>query len=136
MSDDGTLDPNGHLANWGPMFIEAAKKAGRSIETINTFRPTIERAGFINVHEEYFKVPIGSWAKGDKLKEAGRVNWQMWTGGLEGFSLFLLTKFGSPRPWTKDEVFEMVAKVREEFNRPGQHIYHFARRVWAQKPPA
>ena len=56
LSDDGSLPDDSPLAKWGPMFIECAKRAGRSIETVNEFRPAIEKAGFINVQEDYFKV--------------------------------------------------------------------------------
>lgn len=64
----------------------------------------IEDTGFVNVHEQYWKLPIGAWPKNQKLKEAGRLNWHMWTGGLEGAALYLLTNFGSPKPWSKEEV--------------------------------
>ena len=135
-TDDGTLDPEGNIAAWGPLFIGCGKRAGRSVETVNSFRPAFEKAGFVNVQEDYFKVPIGPWAKSERLKEAGKVNYHAWVGGLEGYGLFLLTKFGAPEPWSKEEVLTWVGKVREEFKKPKQHIYQFARRVWAQKPPA
>lgn len=133
MSDDGTLDPEGHIAHWGEIFSGCANRLGRPIETVNTARAAIEKAGFTNVHEEYFKIPIGSWPKNEKLKEAGKMNRIMWSGGLEGFSMYLLTNYGAPKPWSKEEVYVFVSQVREEFKKPG-HIYHFARRVWAQKP--
>jgi hypothetical protein len=87
-------------------------------------KAAIESAGFINVHEDLFKCPIGSWPKNKKLKEAGRVNLQHWSSGLDGWAMFLLTKFGAPRPWSADEVRVYVAKVRAELQSPGQHIYH------------
>lgn len=44
----------------------------------------------------------------------------------------LFTKFGNP-PWTKEEVEEWLARVQVDLEK-GYHIYHYARRVWAQKP--
>ena len=47
--------------------------------------------------------------------------------------MFLLTHFGTPQPWTQEEVMVFTAKVRKEID-SGYHIYNKARRVWAQKP--
>ena len=112
------------------------ERSGRPVMTVDTARPTLEKAGFVNVQEDFFKVPIGPWPKNQRLKEAGRVNYRVWVDGLEGYGLYLLTRFGPPKPWTKEEVLEFTGRVRKEFQRPGQHIYQWARRVWAQKPPA
>ena len=88
-------------------------------------RRAIERAGFINVQDDLFKCPIGSWPRDKRLKEAGRVNFDHWSGGLDGWAMFLLTKFGVPQPWSADEVRVYVAKVRAEMQIPRLHIYHY-----------
>ena len=78
-----TCLPRLSYASQGPLFIDCAKRAGRSIETIDSCRPAIERAGFVNAEEELFKVPVGSWPKKERLKEAGRINYHAWLEGLE-----------------------------------------------------
>ncbi|KAJ5414920.1 hypothetical protein N7509_000018 [Penicillium cosmopolitanum] len=45
------------------------------------------------------------------------VNFLHWVAGMEGWCMWLLSKFGEPQPRTKEEV-------------------HVVRRVWAQKPTA
>lgn len=47
--------------------------------------------------------------------------------------IWLLTTYGEPKPWTPEEVTVFLAKVNQELD-AGYHIYHKARRVWAQKP--
>ena len=89
-------------------------------------REQIERMGFVDVQEKVYKLPIGPWAKDPVLKEAGRLNWQMWRSGMEGWAMYLLTKFGSPEPWSKKEVQVYVAKARSEVQNPRHHIYHFS----------
>lgn len=98
---------------------------GRSIKTIDEMSTSMKAAGFTNVQEQYFKLPIGPWAKNQKLKEAGRVCQDFWLSGLDGFAMFLLTKFGSPEPWSQEEVLTYTAKVRAEMKDPRHHAYHF-----------
>ncbi|KAK5126839.1 hypothetical protein LTR08_004589 [Meristemomyces frigidus] len=133
MCDDGSLPPDSLIAGWGQNFLDCAVRAGRSLATQTTMGSKIERAGFVNVHEQLFKCPIGSWPKNKTFKEAGRINFHHWSSGLDGWAMSLLTKFGAPQPWSADEVRVYVAKVRRELQNPNLHIYHFTRRVWGQK---
>lgn len=55
-------------------------------------------------------------------------------GGMEGYSMFLFTKFGEPEPWSPAEVQVYLAKLRKEIETPGLHAYYLKRRVWGQKP--
>lgn len=134
MSDDGSLSPDSILAGWGPNFLGCAERAGRPLDTQLTMKASIEKAGFVNVQEKLYKCPLGSWPKHKIYKDAGRVNMEHWKTGLEGWAMWLLTKHGSPTPWSAEEVQVYVAKVRNEISNPNLHCYHFTRRVWAQKP--
>ena len=97
-------------------------------------RARIEAAGFINVNEKVYKVPIGEWAKNPVMKEAGKFNKMQALMGMEGMCLYALTKFGTPNPWSVEEVQAYLEKVRKEVNNPRIHTYTRYRRVWAQKP--
>ncbi|KAJ6029763.1 uncharacterized protein N7446_010887 [Penicillium canescens] len=48
--------------------------------------------------------------------------------------MWLLTHFGEPEPWTKEEVQVFLAKVRIELKDLYIHAYNPAHRVWARKP--
>ncbi|OJJ45087.1 hypothetical protein ASPZODRAFT_675583 [Penicilliopsis zonata CBS 506.65] len=134
MSDDGTLPEDSLLAGWGETFLRCGQRCGRPLDTQTTMRAAIERAGFVNASEKLYKCPIGAWPKDPQFKDAGSINLAHWSSGLEGWAMWLLTKYGEPEPWKREEVQVYVAKVRQELKRPGQHIYHLTRRVWAQKP--
>ena len=125
MSDDASLSPDSLLAGWGPNFLGCAERAGRSLATQSTMKAAIERVGFVNVQDDLFKCPIGHWPKNPKMKEAGRINFEHWSSGLDGWAMWLLTKYGAPEPWSADEVRVYVAKVREELRDPKLHIYHY-----------
>ncbi|KAJ6110591.1 hypothetical protein N7486_002826 [Penicillium sp. IBT 16267x] len=58
----------------------------------------------------------------------------MWKSGMEGWAMYLLTRYGTPKPWSKQEVQVLVAKARAEVKNPAHHIYILARRIWARKP--
>jgi len=40
--------------------------------------------------------------------------------------MYLLTKFGDPVPWSKEEVQVHLAQIRKELNNPRYHIFHKA----------
>ncbi|KAJ5264690.1 hypothetical protein N7505_007483 [Penicillium chrysogenum] len=69
--DDGTLKKEHLLSKWGPMFVRLAERAGRSLRTYETMRNAIKKAGFADVYEEKYKIPLGPWPKDPLLKEAG-----------------------------------------------------------------
>ncbi|KAJ5421538.1 hypothetical protein N7491_009983 [Penicillium cf. griseofulvum] len=102
--------------------------------TQETMRGAIEKAGFVDVQEKLYKVPLGPWPKDKVLKEAGQLQYAHWVAALEGWAMWLLTKHGAPTPWTPPEVQVYLSKVRAELRNPRTHAYEYARRVWARKP--
>ncbi|KAJ6133723.1 hypothetical protein N7523_000045 [Penicillium sp. IBT 18751x] len=132
--DDGSLPEDNIIHTWAPNIFACGEAAGRRCDTIDTMYETIRKAGFVDVREKTYKWPIGPWARDQRYKEAGTVNFQHWMSGMEGWSMWLLTKFGAPEPWTQDEVLVYVARLRKELKNPRFHLYQRARRVWARKP--
>ena len=62
----------------------------------------IEKAGFINVVEKKFKLPIGDWVKDKKWKEIGRWNLLFLLEGLDGMQLYILRmRLGVCFPFTR-----------------------------------
>lgn len=146
--DDDTL-PADSILHYRDMFLECSRAADvcfrfrfsisitdipqHPLDTMDTMRPRIEAAGFINVQQQDYKVPIGQWPSQKVYKDAGRVAKMHYLSGVEGWTIFMLTHFGQPQPWSIEKVQVWLAKVRNEIN-AGYHIYQKARRVYAQKP--
>lgn len=126
LCDDGSLPPSNVLHTFGPNVLDAAARSGHPGGTLHTMRAAMEKAGFVDIHEKTYKWPIGPWPRDPLLKEAGRVNHHHWVNGLEGWCMFLLTKFGAPTPWSREEVQVYVANLRREVQNPRFHIYHVA----------
>ena len=70
--------------------MRCAAKSGRKLDTEEHFQSRVEAAGFSNVHEKLYKVPIGEWTKDPLLKEAGRVHRAQMLQGLEGYALYVI----------------------------------------------
>ncbi|KAJ5279738.1 hypothetical protein N7478_005110 [Penicillium angulare] len=133
-SDDDSLPLDSAAINWGEINHKAAEKCGRPFQLFSTLEKRIQEAGFVDIHIQHQKWPVGPWARDHLLKEAGLVNLQHWLLGVEGYSMFHLTKYGDPVPWTRAEVIVYAAKLRSELKNPHYHTYHKAKRVWARKP--
>lgn len=125
-SDDGTLPTDSALASWGQLISGCGERSGRSCDVIFTMASSIRDAGFVDVHEKVYKWPIGPWPKDPRIKEAGLVNYNHWLCGLEGWAMYLLTRFGAPKPWTKEAVYVFCAKMRSEIKNTNYHAYHKA----------
>lgn len=124
--DDGSLPSESILGTWGPYTMDSAKKAGRELNAMDIMTEKIRQAGFLDIHVKEYKWPIGPWARDKQFKEAGMVQLQHWLSGMEGWCMWLLTKFGSPQPWTKEEVQIYLAKLRKDIKNPRYHTYQKA----------
>lgn len=132
--DDGTLPRDSILHVWGKTMAKCNDNAGRPADTVDTMRARIEKAGFINVQEKEYLCPIGGWHPDPTLRDAGIIGREVFNSGAEGWVLWLLTNYGLPEPWTLEQVRMFVSKALEAVNNDESHIYHRAKRVWAQKP--
>ena len=154
------MPPDSNIANWGPTFVKIGAKLGKGLDTFDTMKAQIEAAGFEDMHEKLYKVPLGDWAKNTVLREAGKFNKLHLLDAMEGYAMyaplldlistlygpskpyclklmlirFLLTKFGEPEPWSAEEVQVYLAKVRDDINNRKYHAYSSVRRIWARKP--
>ncbi|KAJ5647004.1 hypothetical protein N7490_003376, partial [Penicillium lividum] len=133
-SDDNSLPKDSLLDQWGDMWYPCSERAGRPLQVEKHMRANLEKAGFVDIKEVVYKVPLGPWARDPVLKELGLLHHQHWSKGLEGYCMYLLTNFGAPDPWTPSEVQVFLAKTRAELKNPKFHGYQFGRRIWARKP--
>lgn len=121
--DDGSVPEDSPLKSWGTNIMACAEKSGRGLDAMLTMTDKIRKAGFVDIHEKKYKWPIGPWPKDKQLKEAGMVNYSHWMSGLEGWCMYLFTKYGSPSPWSKEEVLVYISSLRNELKNPRYHNY-------------
>ena len=84
LSDDGSLPADSKNAAWGPMFYKiGAEVTGRPMDMCYTMKDNILAAGFTNLQEKAYKIPVGTWPKHPIFKEAGRLYYKEVSAGLE-----------------------------------------------------
>ena len=97
VSDDGTVTPDGTLANWGRKMLEIGEKCGCSFTIWSESKERLQKAGFVDVVEKRYKWPLSGWSKDKKLKELGLWNQLRVYNGLEDFALRLFTTHAGVR---------------------------------------
>ncbi|KAF5669441.1 methyltransferase [Fusarium heterosporum] len=131
--DDGSIIEKSAMNQWGKFFIEGGKKIGRSFTIVEdgVQRSAMEKAGFVNLEEKDFKVPIGGWPKDAKMKEIGKYAQATLEQDIEGYVLFMAN---TVEGWTKEEVEVYISLLRRELYMGKMHPYYQQKVVWAQKP--
>jgi hypothetical protein len=119
-SDDGSVGPGHIMAQWTDVFYEAGEKIGRTFSIAKDSKRLIEEAGFINVTQEYLKMPTGPWSSDPHLKEVGRWNLLHSYYGAEGWGLRLLT---GPMGWSYEEALIFIAKFKNALRDRKNHSY-------------
>ncbi|KAJ8065033.1 hypothetical protein OCU04_005748 [Sclerotinia nivalis] len=130
-SDDNTVPPNSPLYRFAELLNNAGERTGQSMDVCPTMSSKISQAGFINLQEKTYKMPLGEWSNDPKLQELGKWNLLQFDVGLEGFAVQLLTnKMGMSLP----EVQLFCAQVRAAARDRRIHSYYPHQLVYAQKP--
>lgn len=66
-SEDGTLDPENNVLKLMNGLIDACGRIGIPGDFAPRIKGELEKAGFVNVQEKIFKVPVGPWPKDKRL---------------------------------------------------------------------
>ncbi|KAH6628145.1 S-adenosyl-L-methionine-dependent methyltransferase [Chaetomium tenue] len=129
-SEDGSLKEGSNTLTWINTFLEATRKMGREACPGPKLEGWVRDAGFTNVKHERFRLPIGSWPKDPHLKQVGLYNISQIMTGLEAFSLRI---FCDVLGWKKEEVFVLLAAVRNELKDSKLHAQFDFHVVYGQK---
>ncbi|KAL3461116.1 S-adenosyl-L-methionine-dependent methyltransferase [Aspergillus heterothallicus] len=132
-SDDDTVTDEHVLSVWSKTFIEAGDKFGKTFQIAERAKGYMQEAGFVNITEQRFKLPIGSWSKDKKLKKLGLWNQHHVLSSIEGWSMALLTRVMG---WKYPEVQVFLANMRKGLKDPTTHAYFYVVGVYGQKPAA
>ncbi|KAI9804639.1 MAG: hypothetical protein M1833_006714 [Piccolia ochrophora] len=111
--EDGSLTEDHATMKWSRAFVKAANTLGQDPSPGPKFKQLAKDAGFINVEQKVYKMPIGPWALDKQLKNVGALNLLQTLEGMEGFTLRLFT---AVLGWKPEEVQVLLAQVRKEFN--------------------
>jgi len=93
VSDDGTIPQPSKIYEWTYWLDIAGSANGKSWKISEHLKEWMIGAGFHNVKEEVYKLPVGNWPKDDKYKAIGQFNL---LNVLEGSGMF-----SGPVTWSK-----------------------------------
>jgi hypothetical protein len=71
---------------WGTLFHEVSVKSGMTFEPANQLKGWLEEAGFVNVTEKVFHVPVGTWPQDPKQRNLGLWNQVRLSKGMRDFT--------------------------------------------------
>ena len=91
MSDDNTIPEGSQLAKFLQLVTDGCGQTGRDLFAPQKWQTELEEAGFQNVQQRILKAPVGAWPKGEKLKEAGRIELESLQVGRSSYVLVATT---------------------------------------------
>ncbi|RMJ07903.1 hypothetical protein BHE90_002261 [Fusarium euwallaceae] len=130
---DVVTDPQHIYHRWNAVFQEAGEKMGKTFKIAigSRMRDLMDEAGFVDVTERKFRLPMSAWASDPKLKEIGSFVQMFVDGGLEGFGLFLLTQVMG---WPYDRCQVFIAEMRQALRNKKLNPYYEVTLVYGRKP--
>ncbi|KAF2085456.1 methyltransferase [Saccharata proteae CBS 121410] len=130
--DDGTLPPDGYALEQMLSYVaQGLKNLGPDLYGVLKLPGMLKDAGFVNVEDRIFKVPLGPWAKNKQLKKAGLYLQAMGLDGLQAIAMGPMTR---GLGWRPEEVEVFLKGVREHLKDPSIHAYYNFHAIYAQKP--
>ena len=99
--DDGTMPSDWPFLEWTKFGDDAAMEAGRPMRIANKLKRWYIQAGFVDVQEKVFKLPMNPWPRDKHLKALGRMSEDNWHAGLGAFSM---GHFSRVLNWSKTEI--------------------------------
>lgn len=119
--DDNTMPANWPLLEWSLNQDEAAMELGTPLRIANKLKMWYEQAGFVDVKEEVFRIPINEWAKEERLKMYGKFMAMNMQDGLYGWSVDYFVRAWQ---WTQAEVHVECARVHNSLKDKSVHAYY------------
>ncbi|KAL9050620.1 MAG: hypothetical protein Q9162_006516 [Coniocarpon cinnabarinum] len=120
-SDDGSVAPDSKFADWGRTSLDAGDAFGKTLRIVDESKQLMRAAGFEDVTEIRWKLPLGGWCSDAKFKELGKWNQLHWDQSLETWSLYLFTNYLG---WSYEKVMVYVAAMRQQLRNRRVHAYH------------
>jgi hypothetical protein len=119
------------IIKWLDLLKKALQNLGPDGDRQLKLAESLREAGFVNVEEKSFKVPIGTWPKNKTLRLIGLYLGTILIEGLQAISLGPLTR---GLKWTKEEVDVLLVDIIKCLMDSSQHTYYTFHSFYGQKP--
>ncbi|KAI0603109.1 S-adenosyl-L-methionine-dependent methyltransferase [Biscogniauxia sp. FL1348] len=129
-SPDHSID---HTAfyKWNRYIQKGMHKIGKSITYPLEYKNVLRKAGFSNITERKYAVPVNTWPPGKQLQRIGTM---MTTNFLTIIEVLSLPIFTEILGWSRQAFESLLADVRKDVGDPRIHSFMTLVTVYAQKP--
>ncbi|PGG99485.1 hypothetical protein GX51_06305 [Blastomyces parvus] len=117
-SIDGALKGT-DLQHYYDVVLAAFIKQGYYTQPGKQLEKWFTDAGFVNIHVKKYRVPLGTWAKGEKNKRMGAYNLMQFDEAIEGGAMAVMTRYEG---WAPQEVQILTSKARSDSRKPELHV--------------
>lgn len=131
LCDDNTLKDDYPAGKFLNLVKDGLACFGVDLLAMRRNAQLLREAGFINVEEKVFKIPLGTWPKNRTMKMIGLYMRSVIYDGLQGIALGPFTR---GLKWTPNEVELFLVDVRKSLMDGSTHSYIPFHVVYGQKP--
>ena len=117
-SYDNSLPEKSQIMEFCNVLADVGQRVGIDLAVAHKFKPMMEAAGYEDVQERVFDLPIGDWMPDRRMKEVGLFQRYQMTEGLHGIAFGLLTRVAG---WSPQRVEAFLAGVRREMKDRSVH---------------
>lgn len=125
------MTPGYAVDKWLTLVQQGLLKLGPDLNSTTRLANDLREAGYVNVEERIFKVPIGIWAKNKTLKMIGLY---LRTVIFEGLQAISLAAFVKGLGWSQQEMEVLLVDVRKDLFDVTKHTYFPFHVIYGQKP--
>ncbi|KAK0622813.1 S-adenosyl-L-methionine-dependent methyltransferase [Immersiella caudata] len=129
--DDREVPVTHGVKRWWDEMCRASAAAGRPLHITPTIKQMYIDAGFVDVHEKVYKIPMNGWPKVPRLKRLGELWHRNVEEGMSGLSYALFHRVNGMQ---KEEIEVSLVNVRKDLADQKMHIYEKFYVVWGRKP--
>ncbi|KAK8075636.1 hypothetical protein PG997_010299 [Apiospora hydei] len=108
------------MQKWNRGMLQAFKQIGQELDFIKGYPSKLTEAGFVNIQERRYPVPVTCWAPGKRLQRIGMLMRQNTAVVLEMYSE---TVFVGVLGWSKEDLQILMRDVREDLLNNNIHCY-------------
>lgn len=131
-TDDDTIPENSGYVESGRLYEEIALAMGAPLDAPRSWGEQMRAAGFVNVQDVVYKLPMGPWPRSKRLRTVGRLEQIMiLEGGFEAYMLRGYTQVLGRKP---EDLQIILALARREVRDPSIHTYVQYHVTYGQKP--
>ncbi|KAH8690912.1 S-adenosyl-L-methionine-dependent methyltransferase [Talaromyces proteolyticus] len=129
-SDDAKPRDVAVLRRTTARFEKASTALGKPFN-VSVLRQAMHDAGFVDIQEEVYKIPIGTWPANPILKNLGHAALTAAHESVEPYMLALGTRVLGESAGT---IHDMARSMKHEISKPHLHLYTQAHFIWGRKP--